>query len=49
MGNNVLHITSTHFDEPRVLAVAQSAYSALTIHGEGGSAEKVFVGGGDIA
>jgi phage replication-related protein YjqB (UPF0714/DUF867 family) len=46
-GNSVLHITSTHFDEPMCLAVIARASMAITIHGEQTETdgERVFLGG----
>jgi phage replication-related protein YjqB (UPF0714/DUF867 family) len=33
-GNLRLHITSSHFDEPRCLELVEAADNVLTIHGE---------------
>jgi phage replication-related protein YjqB (UPF0714/DUF867 family) len=46
-GNSVLHITSTHFDEPMCLTVLGCSEVVLTVHGEHSSddGEGVFVGG----
>jgi len=48
-GNGVLHITSTHFDEPACLLLLGVTSRAVTIHGEEseGEGEGVFVGGLD--
>ena len=48
-GNSTLHITSTHFDEPRALAAqAQAAYT-ISWHGAAGSLPLVYMGGADTA
>jgi phage replication-related protein YjqB (UPF0714/DUF867 family) len=49
-GNGVLHITSTHFDEPACLLLLGVTGRAVTIHGEesDGEGEGVFVGGLDL-
>jgi len=46
-GNGVLHITSTHFDEPMALSIVTRSSVVVTIHGEHGENEGdgVFVGG----
>ncbi|WP_323161878.1 poly-gamma-glutamate hydrolase family protein [Pseudomonas fluorescens] len=45
-GNNRnLHITSSRFDEPQAIDLAQSAQMVVTFHGQGGSAHFVNVGG----
>jgi phage replication-related protein YjqB (UPF0714/DUF867 family) len=46
-GNGVLHITSTHFDEPRCLALVRSAQNVIAVHGERGDAPTVYLGGLD--
>jgi phage replication-related protein YjqB (UPF0714/DUF867 family) len=46
-GNGDLHITSTNFDEPRCLALVQSAHNVIAIHGEGGNEKVVYIGGAD--
>lgn len=43
--NSDLHLTSTRFDEPQGLGLAQSAQVVLTIHGQSGSECFVHVGG----
>ena len=45
--NNRLHITSTHFDEPRCVALVQEADTVVAIHGEGSLDLAVFLGGRD--
>ncbi len=44
-GNTALHITSTHFDEPRGLALLHRAACVLTVHGEASESEAVYLGG----
>lgn len=46
-GNWVLHVTSTRFDEPRLLGLLAQAEHALAVHGESSKRSAVFVGGGD--
>jgi phage replication-related protein YjqB (UPF0714/DUF867 family) len=48
-GNAVLHITSTHFDEPMCLTVLGHSAVVITLHGEKSEedGEGVFVGGLD--
>lgn len=46
-GNELLHITSTLFDEPRCLDLIQASSCVLVIHGCGGSEHRVHVGGLD--
>jgi len=46
-GNARLHITSTNFDEPRCLQLAQMTDSVIAIHGEGSKERVVFLGGRD--
>jgi len=49
-GNGVLHITSTHFDEPLCLTLIGACERVLTIHGEQSTESgEVFVGGLDDA
>ncbi len=48
-GNGSLHITSTHFDEPRCLALIRDAKRVVAIHGETGEKEIVCLGGRDQA
>jgi len=44
-GNELLHITSTLFDEPKCLDLVQSSDIVIAIHGCGGSAREIYVGG----
>ncbi len=44
-GNDVLHITSTHFDEPKCLNLAQQSDIVVTIHGCYDKSEQVYIGG----
>lgn len=46
-GNARLHITSTHFDEPRCLDLVQAADYVVTIHGEGSEESVCLLGGRD--
>jgi phage replication-related protein YjqB (UPF0714/DUF867 family) len=46
-GNARLHITSTHFDEPRCLESVRAAERVVTIHGEGSDVSVCFLGGRD--
>ena len=46
-GNQVLHITSDHFDEPRCLAVVGHSEKVVTIHGAGAEEAAVYAGGLD--
>jgi len=43
--NSNLHITSTRFDEPRCLQLVKAVEVAVTVHGEGGEREVVYLGG----
>jgi phage replication-related protein YjqB (UPF0714/DUF867 family) len=45
--NDRLHITSTHFDEPRCVALVQESDTVVAIHGEGSPEVAVFLGGKD--
>src|SRR5690349_17634335 len=45
--NSDLHITSTIFRERRCDQITASCSVVITIHGEGGDSETVFVGGKD--
>ncbi|MEP7133572.1 MAG: poly-gamma-glutamate hydrolase family protein [Chloroflexota bacterium] len=47
-GNELLHITSTLFDEPRCLNLVQASDRVLAIHGCEGSEQIVYVGGLDV-
>jgi len=44
-GNELLHITSTLFDEPKCLKLVQASEAVIAIHGCGGSDRVVYVGG----
>lgn len=46
-GNQDLHITSTHFDEPTCLRLLESTITVLTIHGESSNDPVVYAGGLD--
>lgn len=46
-GNEDLHLTSTRFDEPLALELAQSAQTVLAIHGRKGREKAVYIGGRD--
>jgi phage replication-related protein YjqB (UPF0714/DUF867 family) len=46
-GNKALHITSSRFDEPRCLSLVSGAQTALTVHGESGDSQNIFLGGLD--
>lgn len=43
--NRDLHITSTKFDEPKCLQLLKGVEVAVTVHGEGGDREVVYLGG----
>ena len=47
-GNSILHVTSTNFDEPKCLALVQSAQNVVAIHGEESNQSIVYIGGADI-
>jgi phage replication-related protein YjqB (UPF0714/DUF867 family) len=47
-GNEILHITSTLFDEPKGMRLIRSSKRVLAIHGCGGSDQTVYVGGLDL-
>jgi phage replication-related protein YjqB (UPF0714/DUF867 family) len=47
--NSVLHVTSTHFDEPRCLRLLTSCETVLTVHGEGAVTDIAWLGGLDDA
>ena len=44
-GNEILHITSTLFDEPKCVALLNHAKIAMAIHGCDGKEAAVFIGG----
>ena len=43
--NAVLHISSTRFDEPVAVDLAQNSQTVLTIHGSKETLKMIFVGG----
>lgn len=43
--NDVLHITSSNFDEPRCLELLQASEVVVTVHGEGSDSDVVYLGG----
>jgi len=45
IGNAVLHISSTKFDEPEGIAIAENAEIVVSIHGCNGKDDRVFIGG----
>ena len=45
----VLHVTSTRYDEPQCLSMAEEAELALAIHGCEGGEAALYVGGGNEA
>lgn len=44
-GNELLHITSTLFDEPKCLQLIRDSEAVVAIHGCGGDQKSIFVGG----
>ncbi|MGR9106388.1 MAG: poly-gamma-glutamate hydrolase family protein [Gammaproteobacteria bacterium] len=46
-GNSRLHITSTHFDEPRCMNLVMRSGNVVAIHGERSSSKVIFLGGKD--
>lgn len=47
--NSDLHITSRHFDEPRYLELIATTERIITVHGEAGDEDAVYLGGLDTA
>ncbi len=47
-GNELLHLTSTLFDEPKCLMLVQNSETVIAIHGCGGKERAIYVGGLDI-
>lgn len=45
--NGELHVTSTHFDEPRCRALVACADHVVAIHGQGGIQDEALLGGLD--
>ena len=48
-GNRELHITSTHFNEPRCMALVSVADRVIAIHGQNGNQDEALLGGRDLA
>lgn len=46
-GNGDLHLTSTHFDEPRALDLVAGSSRTVSWHGAAGSTAQTYVGGRD--
>lgn len=46
--NRELHITSTHFDEPRCKALITVADRVIAIHGQNGNEDEALLGGRDL-
>jgi phage replication-related protein YjqB (UPF0714/DUF867 family) len=46
-GNSVLHITSTHFDEPHAIALVGGVARTISWHGASGTTPQTYVGGRD--
>ncbi|SPD71862.1 conserved hypothetical protein [uncultured Desulfobacterium sp.] len=46
-GNSSLHITSSAFDEPKGIIVAEEADFVITIHGCSGKNDSIYIGGND--
>lgn len=46
-GNSALHITSTHFDEPKALSVVAAVDYTISWHAAAGTAATTYVGGRD--
>jgi phage replication-related protein YjqB (UPF0714/DUF867 family) len=46
-GNLVLHITSTHFDEPKCVGVVEQSDAVIALHGEQSSEKTTYIGGAD--
>jgi len=47
-GNDLLHITSTRFDEPDCLRMLENCQTSLALHGCRGRQALIYVGGRDI-
>jgi hypothetical protein len=47
-GNSVLHLTSTHFDDPRAIQVVEHVDRVVSVHGAAGSEPKTLIGGLDV-
>lgn len=46
--NRELHITSSHFDEPRCKALIAGCQRVIAIHGQGGNRDEALLGGRDL-
>jgi phage replication-related protein YjqB (UPF0714/DUF867 family) len=46
-GNKNLHITSTHFDEPRIFEILNMSKRTIAIHGCNDNAKIIYIGGLD--
>lgn len=46
-GNSVLHLTSTHFDEPNALRIVGESNYTISWHGAAGTTPQVYMGGAD--
>ncbi|WP_369355704.1 poly-gamma-glutamate hydrolase family protein [Streptomyces sp. cg2] len=46
-GNSALHITATHFDEPKALQLVKASRHTVSWHGMAGDAPATYVGGKD--
>jgi phage replication-related protein YjqB (UPF0714/DUF867 family) len=46
-GNSKLHLTSTHFDEPRCCALIRAAQKVIAVHGKDGHEQITYLGGAD--
>jgi phage replication-related protein YjqB (UPF0714/DUF867 family) len=44
---NMLHVTSTHYDEPHCLQMAEEAELAIAVHGSDDADDVIHVGGGN--
>jgi phage replication-related protein YjqB (UPF0714/DUF867 family) len=46
-GNGDLHITSTNFDVPAIVALVESAQFVIALHGEHSASDTIYLGGAD--
>ena len=46
-GNRMLHLTSSLFDDPRVLQIVRSVFTVITVHGCRGEEPMMYLGGKD--
>lgn len=44
-GNSILHLTSSRYDEPAGLKIAQSTFIVISVHGARDTSEMIFIGG----